>query len=858
MKFSLLAKFMAFTALSHLCIAQSANRINPDPDATPLSPQESHKLIKVPEGFQIDLVAAEPMVNEPIAMAWGGDGALYVVELRGYMQDADHTGAQDPVGQVVRLVDTNGDGIMDKQSVFVDKLVEPRTIAAVKGGMLIGAPPEIFFCQDTTGDGVADVRKSIYDKFAKRSGNVEHKINGLMWGLDNYMYNAKSAEKFTYTPDKDGGKITSHRSVFRGQWGITQDSEGNLYSTGNTNPWYGEQFRLDYLEPAGLSNANFLKGLEMVESNFKEVYPIVGTPDVQGGKGAIRPENNTLKNFTAIGGQLIFRGDKLGEEMKESYWIPEPVGRLVRHAKFVEDEQGNRRLTNPNKDQKVEFIASTDANFRPVHAYTGPDGCLYIVDMYRGIIQDGNWVKPGSYLRNEVERRKLQNNIQRGRIYRISKKGLKPGAVPKLDEFSSTQLVEALAHPNGWWRDEAQKRLVLAQDTSVVASLKEMVLNSTSHYGRLHAMWTLHGLGQWNAELAKQAIKDKHISVQVNAVRASESLMQKDTTFIEEIGKLDNSKPKLAKQIVLSLGLCNSLKDIAQENREAASHLISQTIMKHLDNRVLAACTMTAMKDKEELVLKNLLAQNPDVKHAKEWINGMTRMILISKNKQRALRYLDSILANDKKYQPAMIQAMEKALPLTRKGEIDYTKHEAYKFTEKPAAITKIEALAKNHKALNAFINEALYWYTWPGQPGYDKPRLAVLKGKDKQRFDKGKIIYDSLCYACHGKDGMGITGTDGKSLLAPALVNNPRVKGHQNTLIKILLHGMTGPIDGKTYSGLMAPMGSNDDEWMSSITTYIRNEWGNGASAIQARQIQKIRSSYGSRSKPWTQKELE
>ena len=236
----------------------------------------------------------------------------------------------------------------------------------------------------------------------------------------------------------------------------------------------------------------------------------------------------------------------------------------------------------------------------------------------------------------------------------------------------------------------------------------------------------------------------------------------------------------------------------------------------------------------------------------------MTRMIMISKDKKRALNYLDMILTSNKKYQAAMIQAMEKALPLTRKGDIDYSKHEAYKFAKKPSAVDAVKDLSKEDQNLNAFVNEALYWYTWPGQPGYDKPRVAVLKGRDKKLFDKGKIIYDSLCYACHGKDGMGIIGTDGKSLLAPALVNNPRVKGHQNTLIKILLHGMSGPIDGKTYSGLMAPMGSNDDEWLSSITTYVRNEWGNGASVIQAKQVQKIRSSYGGRTKPWTQQELE
>ena len=138
--------FLKYTLLLGLvCSSTAQNIIDKDPDVTPLSPEKAQKTIQMEAPFKADLIASEPMVNEPIVMAWGGDGALYVVELRGYMQDVNHSGAQDPVGQVVRLEDSNGDGIMDKQSVFVDKLVEPRAIMAVKGGVLVAAPPQYLF-----------------------------------------------------------------------------------------------------------------------------------------------------------------------------------------------------------------------------------------------------------------------------------------------------------------------------------------------------------------------------------------------------------------------------------------------------------------------------------------------------------------------------------------------------------------------------------------------------------------------------------------------------------------------------------------------------------------------------------------
>lgn len=832
-------------ALPSIAIAQERPAIDIDPDVTPLAPQESQKTIQVMAPFTADLIAAEPMINEPICMAWGGDGALYVVELLGYMQDVDHTGAQDPVGQVVRLEDTNGDGIMDKQSVFVDKLVEPRTVMAVKGGILVAAPPNVYFCQDTSGDGVADVRHSIYDRYAGRGGNVEHKDNGLMWGVDNYLYNAKSATKYQYRQDKDGGKLTTPaKTSFRGQWGITQDNIGHIYATGNTTPWIGEQIAYEYLLHNKLSHDRSFANLERQEDDFSVVWPIVGTPDVQGGKGAIRKEDNTLQRFTSIGGQTIFRGDKLGDDMVGQYFIPEPVGRLVRRA-TIEDRDGFRTLVNPAKEQKTEFIASSDPNFRPVHAYTGPDGCLYIVDMYRGIIQDGNWVRPGSYLREEVLRKGLDKNIQRGRIYRISKDGEKPGKIPKFDEFSSKQLVQALSHPNGWWRDEAQKRIVIAQDKSTISDLKKLAIKGKEPLARLHAIWTLRGLDAWDKKLAELAINDRDWRVQFSAIRASELVIQKDQDFIMSLAKVKPINREVAKQLVLSLGLCNTTKGVAKPIQELSSKLIQKIAMNDPSNEVLILSTIASLPGQELVLLNSTLAKQGAAQDSTPWLKTLTRLIIKSGDTNKVQHLLEQANKSSEKNQMVIIQSIAAALP--QHGNVSLIR-----FTEKPKAL---DAFAKTHGDSEAY-SQAMIWFTWPGEARFDKPYAQTkMKHWEKNLFDRGQTIYGGLCSACHGAEGEGVKAGDG--FLAPPLAGNKRVEGHVEPVLKVLLHGLTGPIEGETYSGLMAAMGSNDDEWIAAVSTYIRRAWGNVGGTVPGHAVKNVRNKNKDRTTPWTEAEL-
>ena len=218
---------------------------------------------------------------------------------------------------------------------------------------------------------------------------------------------------------------------------------------------------------------------DQYSEEFSAVWPIMATPDIQGGLDRLRLPDSTLNHFTAGNGQSIFRGDRLPADLVGDYLIGEPVARIIRRAK-VTTTNGKTTLENAYKQQ--EFIASTDMNFRPVNTYTGPDGCLYIVDMNRGIIQESQWTPEGSYLRPQIKRLGLDRNVQHGRIYRLVHDGMKPGPKPHLLDEPANKLVAYLDHPNGWWRDNAQKQLVILRDQSVVPVLKQMALGQPGSF----------------------------------------------------------------------------------------------------------------------------------------------------------------------------------------------------------------------------------------------------------------------------------------------------------------------------------------------------------------------------------------
>jgi len=462
-----------------------------------LSQEEALASIEVPDGYELQLVLSDPIIKEPVDIAWDGDGAMYVVEMRTYMQDADASDEKDSTSVISRHEDSDGDGVYDKHSTYINRLLLPRMILPLDNRLMVGITDtlDLWNYSDSTGNGKANKKTKIYTG-GKRGGNMEHQPSGLVWGVDNWIYITYESIRYRFT---DGKLVTEKIPKGNGQWGLAQDDDGRFFYSraGAESPAEGFQQQPQY----GLVDTS-----GQLAGGFKSVYPIAPVPDVQGGAKRVG-SNGAINVFTGCGGQTIFNGDALPEELYGNLFIPEPVGRLVRRAE-VDRSKGVTTLTNATP--RKEFIRSKDVNFRPLQVKTGPDGCLYIVDMHRGIIQQGNWTKKGSYLRGIIDKWGLDKNIGKGRIYRLVHKDHKPGPKPNMLDEKTKDLVKHLSHKNGWWRDTAKRLIILREDRqSVVPDLESNALNtSLDTQARLTNLWTLEGMSEAKPELLVKLLSD--------------------------------------------------------------------------------------------------------------------------------------------------------------------------------------------------------------------------------------------------------------------------------------------------------------------------------------------------------------
>ena len=282
--------------------------------------------------------------------------------------------------------------------------------------------------------------------------------------------------------------------------------------------------------------------------------------------------------------------------MRGDLFIAEPVGRLIRRAKVI-NRDGQTFLKSAYHQN--EFLASTDMNFRPVNMSTGPDGCLYIVDMYRGIIQESNWTREGSFLRPVIKREKLDQNFGRGRIYRLVYEGDTPGPRPQMLQETSAELVKHLAHPNGWWRSTAQKLILVRDDKSVVPDLEKMATDNNSWIEKffssaksaksaVHALWTLKGLDALDKNILLKALKDEDPQVRKTAVWLSEDYLKvQDKEIFTALQALkDDASGDVRIQLVLSLRFSKSKQGraLSQEIKEG-----------NVENKLLQALASTSL-----------------------------------------------------------------------------------------------------------------------------------------------------------------------------------------------------------------------------------------------------------------------
>jgi mono/diheme cytochrome c family protein len=462
------------------------------PDVVPVfTPKESLSQFKVAPGFRVELVASEPMVKDPVFVEWDDEGRMWVGELRTYMRDLDGSGENERMSRVMVLEDTDGDGKMDKSTAFLDDMINVRCIAFVDGGVLVVESGAMWLCQDKDGDLVCEEKEKLMDFATSAHGNIEHAENALHFALDNWMYNSKSSRKIAWRR----GKVVQMPARGRGQWGMGSDAYGRLYFNANSQWFEVDWATYDRQWPSKGSS---------VRAPTNRVYGIrPNTALNRNYKPGRILEDGRVASVTTISGLAVHSHGAYGKDWEGTIFSMSPgtntVGAFVPEKSFPASDKYLHKTYPDAVWQQREFLASTDERFRPVNASMGPDGCLYVVDFYRGVIQHKRFLT--SYLRNQSAERKLDKPIGLGRIYRIVPEDHKKVDPPK-------NLVAGLSHPYLWWRLRSQKRIVEGDKTDMVPAVQKLAVDEkASSFGRVHALWTLAGLGKLDENSVRDAIQ---------------------------------------------------------------------------------------------------------------------------------------------------------------------------------------------------------------------------------------------------------------------------------------------------------------------------------------------------------------
>ncbi|EEF60470.1 DUF7133 domain-containing protein [Pedosphaera parvula] len=808
------------------------------PPSPALSVVDALKSFKLQPGFHIECVASEPLVEDPVVAQFDPDGRLWVVEMRGFMPDLDGNGEDAPVGRVVVLTDTDGDGKMDKSTVFADGLVLPRALAFVGGGVLVGAPPHLYFLRDTNGDGKADEKIEIASDFGvavdpKRPelANPEREPNSLLWGIDNWIYGAAYMTRFKY----DQGEWKHGVTIFRGQWGLSQDENGRLFYNSNS-----DQLRYDAIPSTYIGrNPNFLQAhgnnVNAAENQF--VWPARVNPGINRGYRPDMLRDGRLKEYTAACSPYVFYSDLFPQEFYGNVFVAEPAGNLVRRNILSET---NGAVLGKNPYDKAEFLASTDERFRPVHFTTGPDGALYIVDLYRGVLQ--HRISLTTYLRNQSAERNLDKPIHLGRIYRVVPDGRDAMNKAHFSVESPLQWIDHLSHSNDWWRFTAQRLLVEKHDPVTIPALKSLALNGAQPLGRLHALWTLDGLKALDQSTAQKALTDKDARVRAAAMRLCENFFDSEEKA-EVLNKLFALKTDAAPEVQLQLALT-----LGEAHDPQADFVLANLATTAQTNAFLPDAILSSVHGRELELLRKLVStldwKKPQGMQARV-LSGLAACVVIQRQPERVQQLL-ALIAD------CGIAAQQQSLLDGIASTAGVTTKKPVKLAKAPQALTVLAGDTNDKISTRGKKISALF--TWAGKPGAKpEPVIPPLTTEQQKRFEAGKPLFLGSCAACHQSHGMGMEG------LAPPLVDSEWVLGSEQRLVRIALNGLHGPIkvNGKGYQLDMPSMGLFDDEQLAAILTYIRREWDNGGSPVDSATVKAIRAANAKRQEAWSSDEL-
>ena len=576
---------MAAVILAGVVAGLEAEPADPSVPKPPLSsPEQGLRSLRVVDGFRVELVACEPHVVDPVAMAWDADGQLFVVEMGGYPNGP-------PAGRVKRLEDRDGDGRIDHSVVFADGLAFPTGLFPWRGGWLVTAAPDIFYFKDTDGDGKADIRRVLYTGFG--TGNQQHRVNGLIWGMDGWIYGANgdsgggiripdqpnrpkvniNGRDFRIRPDERAIEpVTGHS-----QFGIAFDAWNQRYLCDNR-----VHIRIPLLFEWYLKRNPYL-AVRTVEERIAEYGPVGARVYPISPPQERFNDYDNVNHFTSACGIHVYEGGRFPSPYAGSAYVCEPVHNLVHrctlHRKGVS-------LVARRGEKGSEFLASTDPWFRPVFLATGPDGAMYLADYYRVVIEHPRWIPL-----NVQKRLDLRAGSDRGRIYRIVPSGTSLKPMPSLRQKTSAELVKSLGNDNAWVRDTAQRLLVERRDRSVIPLLEAQARQADDAQARARSLWTLHLLGGLKEDLLAAALADRNPRVREQALRLADFYVASSKMVADAVvPRAKDPDIRVRYQAAFTLGGVGSEEALAALVRlaatESASYWFRMAILSSIGDRV--------------------------------------------------------------------------------------------------------------------------------------------------------------------------------------------------------------------------------------------------------------------------------
>ena len=681
---------------------QGAAKPQPDPiqpaaDAPqPMTPEESASKMRLPEGFRIDLVASEPLIEDPSCIAFDERGQMFVCELHGYnveghidVTELNKTGVLDmkvrrvrweflggkiadeaakrQYGVVKMLTDIDGDGVMDKAEVWAKDLPPCYGLVPARGGIIVVCAPDIVYLADRDGDGKPDVRETLFTGF--RSRELERGINNPRWGLDNWIYVGAGGNGGTITGPHLAEPVELRHSDFRikpdgsaiepvngrvGTFGLTINDVGDRFpSTGGRPAMYALPLPYHYLTRnpnVAMPETNYYAATYNRGYRISDPHPWRVRRRQDPAWVKFYGDRETNSNFFSGGCSNEFYGDTLfPETYRGNIFYCEPSLNMV-HRCVVNRDGAGYRGHRAASEQQSEFLASTDQWFRPMNLRVGPEGALYIVDMYREIIEDYSAIP--RFLQQQYG---LNKGGDHGRIWRLAPESSTTRRMDDLTSLSDAELVRTTGHPNRWRRQTAQRLLIERNAVSAAPLLSKRLRTTASPQAKIHALYTLEGLGALRAADAAVALSDEHYGVRMHALRLSERWLDSDETLMAQVIKMTNDDdPSVRLQVAMTVGQSRDVRAV-----DALLTLARQ----NGSERWMATAILSSARGRAGKLLTGLLQQTGLSKDALPLMRPLAATLARGRNVPGMSRMLTTLAGLDHEIQTACLSGLVDGVP---------------------------------------------------------------------------------------------------------------------------------------------------------------------------------------------------